>query len=73
MRDDLLLNVILDSLISCVALLDEHIADEVLDGRIALKQLESISYEHRGDARQLRLGRRRRLTGALPRSPATAV
>ncbi|GAA1370167.1 hypothetical protein [Catellatospora chokoriensis] len=65
--DDPVLNVVLDSLISCVALLDEHVHDEFMDGRIALKQLENLSY----DFGQLPDEQRRRLA-ALIRARAAA-
>lgn len=44
MRDDPIFTTILDSLIDCLAFF-EHCDDEVLDDRIALKQLEWVAYK----------------------------
>lgn len=43
MRDDPVFTTVLDSLIDCLAFF-AHCDEEVLDDRIALKQLEWISY-----------------------------
>lgn len=56
MRDDPIFTTVLDSLIDCLAFF-EHCDDEVLDGQIALKQLESVvhRFDHLTDAQRQEL------------------